>query len=178
MADFVTYFNFLSFTPTLLIGPIDRYGRFKNSQNNGFSSINSGNFLLGWNALVKGIVFKYICAELIDRYWLNLCPATGAQWYHTISDMYAYYAYLFFDFAGYSWMALGIGKMMGMEVPVNFKNPFSAVPPRGTSGFLLRNRQDKTFCRYNRARANGAAYPYSVYNGFHWRFYSISCSTR
>jgi len=130
MSDFVTYFNFLSFTPTLLIGPIDRYGRFKNSQNSGFSSINSENFLLGWNALVKGIVFKYICAELIDRYWLSICPATDAQWYHFMNDMYAYYAYLFFDFAGYSLMALGIGKMMGMDVPVNFKNPFSAVNPQ------------------------------------------------
>jgi membrane protein involved in D-alanine export len=84
----------------------------------------------GWNALVKGVVFKYICAELIDRYWLNLCPAKDAQWYLILNDMYAYYAYLFFDFAGYSFMALGTGKMMGMEVPVNFKNPFTAVNPQ------------------------------------------------
>ncbi len=129
-ADFVTYFNFLSFTPTLLMGPIDRYGRFKNSQNTGFSSMCSENFIAGWKALVKGIVFKYICAELIGRYWLDLYPKTDAQWYHTLNNMYAYYAYLFFDFSGYSLMALGIGKMMGMEVPVNFKNPFTSVNPQ------------------------------------------------
>ncbi|MBK7888692.1 MAG: hypothetical protein IPJ86_15835 [Bacteroidetes bacterium] len=46
------------------------------------------------------------------------------------STMYAYYAYLFFDFAGYSCMAIGIGKMMGMQVPVNFTNPFLAVNPQ------------------------------------------------
>jgi len=46
------------------------------------------------------------------------------------NNMYAYYFYLFFDFAGYSWMALGIGKMMGMTVPVNFTNPFVAVNPQ------------------------------------------------
>jgi membrane protein involved in D-alanine export len=129
-ADFITYFNFLSFTPTILIGPIERYGRFKHAQDEGFLSINSNSFMLGWNALVKGVVFKYICAELIDRYWLSMCPANEAQWYHILNDMYAYYAYLFFDFAGYSLMALGIGKMMGMEVPVNFKNPFSSVNPQ------------------------------------------------
>ena len=44
--------------------------------------------------------------------------------------MYAYYFYLFFDFAGYSFMALGIGKMMGIKVPVNFTNPFVAVNPQ------------------------------------------------
>ena len=130
MANFVTYFNFLSFTPTLLIGPIDRYGRFKKSQDNGFSSINSENFLLGWKALVKGIVFKYICAELVDRYWLGISLQTDMHWLYVINDMYAYYAYLFFDFAGYSWMALGIAKMMGMEIPINFKNPFMAVNPQ------------------------------------------------
>ena len=55
MADAVTYFNFLAFTPTLLIGPIERYNRFKTSQDTGFTNINSENFIMGWNALIKGI---------------------------------------------------------------------------------------------------------------------------
>ncbi len=130
MANFITYFNFLSFTPTLLIGPIDKFGRFKASQDIGFTSINEENFIIGWNALVKGIAFKYIVAELIDRYWLNLYPETSKEILHMANNMYAYYFYLFFNFAGYSFMALGIGKMMGINVPINFKNPFTAVNPQ------------------------------------------------
>jgi membrane protein involved in D-alanine export len=130
MADPITYFNFLAFTPTLLIGPIDRYGGFKTSQESGFASITTENFSVGWRSLLKGIVFKYIIAEIIDRYWLNLFPETSTDILHMANNMYAYYFYLFFDFAGYSFMALGIGKMMGINVPVNFTNPFLAVSPQ------------------------------------------------
>jgi membrane protein involved in D-alanine export len=130
MADAVTYFNFLAFTPTLLIGPIERYSRFKTSQDTGFTNINSENFILGWNALIKGIVFKYVIAEVIDRYWLNIFSPESKFVLHMANNMYAYYFYLFFDFAGYSFMALGIGKMMGIEVPLNFHNPFFAVNPQ------------------------------------------------
>jgi membrane protein involved in D-alanine export len=130
MSDVVTYFNFLSFSPTLLIGPIEKFARFKASQNTGFSNINEDNFILGWNALIKGIAFKYLIAEVIDRYWLNVSDPYSKEMLHMLNNMYAYYIYLFFDFAGYSWMALGIGKMMGMNVPVNFTNPFIAVNPQ------------------------------------------------
>lgn len=129
IVDGITYFNFLSFTPTLLIGPIDRLNRFKASQNEGFSNLTSENFILGWNSFIKGLIFKYVCAELVDRYWLTLFPADSKELLHTVNSMYAYYFYLFFDFAGYSFMALGIGKMMGMVVPVNFTNPFLAQNP-------------------------------------------------
>jgi membrane protein involved in D-alanine export len=130
MADITTYFNFLSFTPTLLIGPIDRYSRFKTSQDNGFANINPDNFIIGWNSLVKGIAFKYVLAEVVDRYWLSHYNPNSKELLFMVNNMYGYYLYLFFDFAGYSFMALGIGKMMGINVPVNFTNPFMAVNPQ------------------------------------------------
>ena len=130
IADFTSYFNFLSFTPTLLIGPIDKFSRFNSSQNNGFANLTTENFIPGWEAVVKGIVFKFIIAEVIDRYWLSLVSDSSKEILHMASNMYAYYFYLFFDFAGYSLMALGIGKMMGMNVPVNFTNPFVAMNPQ------------------------------------------------
>jgi membrane protein involved in D-alanine export len=130
ITDPVSYFNFLSFTPTLLIGPIEKFSRFKASQDKGFTTIQSENFITGCNALVKGIAFKYVIAEIVDRYWLNKFEATSKELIPMLHNMYAYYAYLFFDFAGYSFMALGIGKMMGMMVPVNFTNPFLAVNPQ------------------------------------------------
>lgn len=130
IADITTYFNFLSFTPTLLIGPIDKYSRFKTSQDNGFTNINPDSFIIGWNYLVKGIAFKYILAEVVERYWLSHFDSDSKELWFMVNNMYGYYLYLFFDFAGYSFMALGIGKMMGINVPINFTNPFLAVNPQ------------------------------------------------
>ncbi len=130
ISDAITYFNFLAFTPTLLIGPIDKFSRFKNSQEQGFSSINAVNFIAGFDALMKGIAFKYIFAELVQRYCLSVVDKESSELLPMLITMYGYYVYLFFDFAGYSLLALGIGKMMGMEVPVNFTNPFVAMNPQ------------------------------------------------
>jgi membrane protein involved in D-alanine export len=130
VTDFFTYFNFLAFVPTLLIGPIDRLSRFAHSQNSGFTHLNDINFLIGVDALVKGIAFKYVFAELVDRYWLHTFDASATDFLNVASNMYGYYFYLFFDFAGYSHMALGIGKMLGINMPLNFTNPFVAVNPQ------------------------------------------------
>jgi membrane protein involved in D-alanine export len=130
IAEFASYFNFLTFTPTLLIGPIDKYAHYLESESLGFAQMDSTHFMEGWNALVKGIVFKYVLAECIDRYWLNRYEANSKDILAMTNGMYAYYFYLFFDFAGYSYMALGAGKMMGIEVPLNFTNPFVALNPQ------------------------------------------------
>lgn len=130
MPDPLSYFNYLCFTPTLLIGPIDRFHAFKAAQDKGFSSITADHFVSGWYEVLKGVAFKYVVAECIDRYWLHLFPADSREELHMANTMYAYYAYLFFDFAGYSCMAIGFGRMMGMLVPVNFTNPFLAVNPQ------------------------------------------------
>ena len=86
--------------------------------------------MLGWHALIKGIAFKYVLAEIVERYWLHQFDAGSKEIIFMLNTMYGYYFYLFFDFAGYSFMALGIGKMLGMNVPVNFTNPFLAVNPQ------------------------------------------------
>jgi membrane protein involved in D-alanine export len=124
MVDPVTYFNFLAFTPTLLIGPINRLSHFKESQDKGFSNITWENSLKASDYFVLGVAFKYVGAELVDRYWLNLYPESSTDFLHMANTMYAYYLYLFFDFAGYSFMALGTAKFMGIVVPQNFRNPF------------------------------------------------------
>jgi membrane protein involved in D-alanine export len=130
MAHPVSYFNYLSFTPTLLIGPIDRFSNYVLSEKNGFTNINTDNFIAGWNYFIKGLVFKYLLAEGIERYWLSLFDYFDPHLIAMVNTMYAYYFYLFFDFAGYSFMAMGISKMMGVEVPLNFKNPFVAKNPQ------------------------------------------------
>lgn len=126
----ISYFNFLAFTPTLLIGPIEKFSRFVKTESTGFSNITADNFSTGIQYLMRGIAFKFVLAEITDRYWLQQFEFGSTEALAMLSTMYAYYVYLFFDFAGYSWMALGLGKLMGITVPVNFGNPFLAVNPQ------------------------------------------------
>jgi membrane protein involved in D-alanine export len=130
MANPISFFNYLTFVPTLLIGPIDRFAHFESSQKSGFTNINSSTFIVGWNYFVKGVAFKYVFAEIVDRYWLGVSAYETTDLTVMANVMYSYYFYLFFDFAGYSYMAMGIAKMMGIEVPLNFKNPFVAKNPQ------------------------------------------------
>lgn len=126
--NILEYFNFLFFIPSLYIGPLDRYKRFTDNCNN-ISKVNTSDiFLKGLQELIKGILYKFIIAEFIRRYWLN-DDTTNATFLSTTSDIYAYTLFLFFDFAGYSSMAVGMANMVGINLPYNFKAPFTALNP-------------------------------------------------
>jgi membrane protein involved in D-alanine export len=127
--NFINYFNFIAFTPTLLIGPIDRFKRFQNNVDLGYSNLNSTNFNKGFTFFIKGLVYKYIFAFAISSLILAHLSDDNSMFYH-FSYMYTYIFYLFFDFAGYSLLAMGFGYMLGIQVPFNFDKPFLARNPR------------------------------------------------
>lgn len=125
----INYFNFTAFTPTLLIGPIDRFGRFQQNINQGFRNLSAENFNTGWTYFIKGLLYKYIFAYAIHSLLISHLVNDGTVWYH-LQYMYSYLFYLFFDFAGYSLLAMGFGYMLGIQVPYNFDKPFLATNPR------------------------------------------------
>ena len=127
---FTTYVNYLTFFPSLLIGPIDRLKRYTDNLAEGYSGINWTKFTAGWQLLLLGIFYKYICAEVTDRYWLSLYDSSSHEPLYMFHNMYGYFFYLFFDFAGYSAMAIGVGKMIGIDLPINFDKPFIARNPQ------------------------------------------------
>ncbi|MES2589838.1 MAG: MBOAT family O-acyltransferase [Bacteroidota bacterium] len=127
--SFVNYFNFIAFTPTLLIGPIDRFARFQKNINQGFANLNQENFNKGLEFIMKGLLYKYIFAYAIFTLFINHLDASNGFLYH-LSYMYSYLIYLFFDFAGYSLLAMGFGYMLGIQVPFNFDKPFLAQNPK------------------------------------------------
>jgi len=121
-----TYLAYVLFFPTISAGPIDRYRRFVADW---LHSRNRAEFLQDLDGAVHriftGFLYKFILAELIRRYWLEPAgsqPGLAA----TIWYMYAYSLYLFFDFAGYTAFAVGIGYLFGIHTPENFKRPFLA----------------------------------------------------
>lgn len=127
---FIDYFNFLFFIPALLIGPLDRFKLFTNKTKNAFENITLENGEQGFTEFLIGVLYKYVIAEFIFRYWLNnfiLKDDNPSLFF--FNEMYAYIFYLFFDFAGYSAMACGLAKIIGITLPFNFNKPFLALNP-------------------------------------------------
>jgi len=127
--NLLDFFNYTAFVPTLLIGPIDRYQRFNKDVANGYSNISTNLTLKGWNNFILGLLYKFILAEAINRFVLANLVNDGSLVYH-VCYMYTYLFYLFFDFAGYSLLAIGFGNFLGINVPINFDQPFLAVNPK------------------------------------------------
>lgn len=125
----IDFFNYTSFVPTWLIGPLDRYKRFQSDVENGYQNINYAFYSKGWNNLLIGLLFKFMIAEAIRRLLLAHLVDDGSFIYHA-SYAYTYLFYLFFDFAGYSLLAIAFGYFIGIQVPTNFDKPFLAVNPK------------------------------------------------
>jgi membrane protein involved in D-alanine export len=119
------FFTFLFFFPTISAGPIDRYRRFDRDWQH---LRTRRDFLVDLDAAVerifRGFLYKFILAALIKRFWID--QAMGNSLGQTISYMYAYSLYLFFDFAGYSAFAIAFSRLFGVHTPENFDHPFLA----------------------------------------------------
>jgi membrane protein involved in D-alanine export len=123
---FNRYFTYLFFFPTLSAGPIDRWLRFLKDVEQRPTRAEYVALLDGAVAsLFQGLLYKFIVAVLIRKYWLD--PVTARHGVlQTVSYMYAYSAYLFFDFAGYSAFAISFSRVLGIRTPPNFNKPFLA----------------------------------------------------
>ncbi len=123
---FAQFFTYLFFFPALSAGPIDRYKRFAADwESRPERSAYVAALDAGVARVFRGLLYKFILAELINRYWLT--PLDGAHGLAAgLAYMYAYSAYLFFDFAGYSALAVGVSLMLGVHTPENFDRPFLA----------------------------------------------------
>jgi membrane protein involved in D-alanine export len=121
-----TYFAYIFFFPTISAGPIDRYRRFLTDWTHSRTWREFVQDLDGAvHRIFTGFLYKFILAELIRRYWLE--PAASMPGLLGITAyMYAYSLYLFFDFAGYTAFAVGVGYVFGVHTPENFHRPFLA----------------------------------------------------
>jgi membrane protein involved in D-alanine export len=128
--SFIDFFTFTTFVPSLLIGPIDRFHRFKNDIQNGYSNIHSQNILKAWDELILGLLYKFVISVLIYRVILEQLPAEGGLFYYHLPYMYGYLLFLFFDFAGYSLLALSFARFIGIQLPRNFDKPFLTQNPK------------------------------------------------
>lgn len=118
---------FITFFPCLQSGPIDRYGRFlKDLENNVSGSEYVNEYLIcGLKKICIGIFYKFAVASIINNFVLDKLPKE-VTFLSAIIYMYAYTLYLFFDFAGYSNLAIGVSNILKIKSPENFDKPFLA----------------------------------------------------
>jgi D-alanyl-lipoteichoic acid acyltransferase DltB (MBOAT superfamily) len=136
----VLYALFVSFFPQLIAGPIVQYGdmapQFLRQRHD---EPIAGNLAIGLTIFIVGLFKKLVLADWIgpriDE--IHAAVALGAE--PTLIEAWVlalgYSLQLYFDFSGYSDMAIGLGRMFGITLPVNFLSPYKA---RSISDFWRR----------------------------------------
>lgn len=120
------YLQFLLFFPTVSAGPIDRSRRFLTEINEVMPRKEylelAGD---GVYRIVLGLLYKIVLSTYVYQMLLALNNTSTVV--YSIKYMYLYTLYLFFDFAGYSLMAVGSSNILGIQTPMNFNKPFLSV---------------------------------------------------
>ncbi len=122
---FKDYFFFVFYFPAILAGPIDRLGRFRKSIEESWNQTKLD--VSGFHLLAVGLLFKFIIAEWLDRTVVPLELHRAQEW---VAAFYGYPVYLYFDFAGYSAMAIGFSRLLGIDLPMNFNKPWLSQNPQ------------------------------------------------
>ena len=122
----VEYVQFLLFFPTVSAGPIDRSRRFMSEIK---ERIPRTEYLElageGVYRLILGLLYKIVFSTLSYHYLVGL--TNHGTFIYSVKYIYRYTLYLFFDFAGYSLMAVGSSNILGIRTPMNFNKPFLSI---------------------------------------------------
>lgn len=115
----------VSFFPTLLAGPVLRADALAPRLREPFRW-REVPWLEGVVRVLIGMTFKWVfaskAAEWAEPTFQGLATARADVWW----GVHAYAAQIFFDFAGYSYMALGLALLLGFRLPENFTQPYTA----------------------------------------------------
>ncbi len=123
---FGKYAIFVSFFPNISSGPIERAGHFipqiDAEKKFDYDGVVYGSRLLLWGMLKKA-VFADKLAQYADIVFNNVYGFSGLSF---VLATFFYTFQIYCDFSAYSDMAIGIAKMLGFELPMNFRSPYFA----------------------------------------------------
>lgn len=122
------YMLFVTYFPQLVAGPIvsrrDLIPQFKEWERRHF---NYGNTLIGIRLFTIGLGKKVLLADELGKVAdLGFGALESLDSVSALFTMLAYTFQIFFDFSGYSDMALGLGYLMNLELPQNFQSPYKS----------------------------------------------------
>ncbi len=124
-SSYLAYLASASFFPTTLSGPITRLstlipqlakGEFLSAENGGRAL-----FLIGLGLVKKFLIADYLADNLINRVFDLPKLYSGTE---VLTGVYAYAFQLYYDFSGYTDIALGSALLLGIKLPINFNRPY------------------------------------------------------
>lgn len=128
----VTYGAFITFFPQLVIGPITYLKEFRpQTVKADFGRLRQTDLAVGAALIAIGLFKKLVLADslapIADPIFAKAALAAPVDPLSAWAAVVAYYLQLYFDFSGYSDMALGIARLFGIRFPINFFSPLKAV---------------------------------------------------
>jgi D-alanyl-lipoteichoic acid acyltransferase DltB (MBOAT superfamily) len=127
---FAPYFLFVTFFPHLIAGPIlhhkEMIPQFLRHRTPRFSSA----LVVGLALFTLGLAKKTLIADSVaptsSAIFSAASQGISVGFVEAWVGVFAYSAQIYFDFSGYSDMALGLAKMLGVRLPINFNSPYKA----------------------------------------------------
>jgi alginate O-acetyltransferase complex protein AlgI len=129
--NFLQYCLFVTFFPQLIAGPIVHHKEMLHQfARDSLYKFKHENFAVGITIFFLGLFKKVMIADQISIYATPVfnAAASGASitFFEGWGAALAYTFQLYFDFSGYSDMAIGLGRMFGVRLPLNFNSPYKA----------------------------------------------------
>jgi alginate O-acetyltransferase complex protein AlgI len=176
---------FKLFFGQLVAGPIMRWRQFGPQVHRLFDGTLPRRRLMGIAlglclvGLIKKVVFADALAPIVETIFHNGPADAGAAWL----GIFLFSSQVYFDFSGYSDIALGLGYLFGLRLAVNFRQPFTALTPQDfwrrwhiTLSFWIRDYVFTPLARLKRSRAWGdlalviAMAVAGLWHGANWTF--------
>ena len=127
--NFLNYSLFVTFFPQLIAGPIVHHSemmpQFSNTKNN---ALNYNNIVLGIFIFSIGLFKKVVIADTF-AVWATagFDTASMLNLYEAWATSLSYTFQLYFDFSGYTDMAIGVALLFNIKLPINFNSPYKAL---------------------------------------------------
>lgn len=126
--NLINYTLFISFFPQLIAGPILRHNelipQFEKEENLGFCD---RNFARGVTLFILGLSKKVLIADSLSPWVATVFDhADAVSFLEAWIGALSYTLQLYFDFSGYSDMAIGLGWMVNINLPINFNSPYKS----------------------------------------------------
>jgi D-alanyl-lipoteichoic acid acyltransferase DltB (MBOAT superfamily) len=182
--NWLTYAASVSFFPTILAGPITRvstlvtqWAKFKLPLSN--EEGGRALFLIGMGFAKKLLIADYLGEQLVNRVFDTPTLYSGLE---VLLGVYGYAFQLYYDFSGYTDIALGSALLLGFKLPANFNRPYEAT---NVADFWRRwhisfSNWLRDYLYFSLPGARGKALPYlnlvitmlfgGLWHGLNWTF--------
>jgi D-alanyl-lipoteichoic acid acyltransferase DltB (MBOAT superfamily) len=127
-SSYLAHLTAVSFFPTTLAGPITRVAALVPQLERKDKTLEAGDsgralFLIGLGLVKKFMIADYLAENLVNRVFDLPRLYTAAE---TLVGVYGYALQLYYDFSGYTDIAIGSALLLGLKLPANFNRPYMA----------------------------------------------------